>query len=119
MDEAPMHNLMSGYHVGYAQDLKTGDKASMLATAQDLGQFIRALNDGRVFEDAKEQSIYESLYEIEHTGLLTGYQTLAKYRDDTVIIQFTSTTNFDGYHSGLSEILYGKITQLLDQQEKP
>lgn len=119
VDETPLHEVMSGYHVGYEQDLKTGDKGSMLATAEDLGQFLRALNEGRVFDDAKELSLYESLYEKEHTGLLPGYQTLAKYRDDTVIIQFTSTTNFEGYHWGLSEILYGKITQLLDQQENP
>ena len=45
-----MDDVMSGYYVGYDADLKTDDIGSMLATAEDLGKFIRALNDGSVLK---------------------------------------------------------------------
>ena len=40
---------MSGYYVGIETDFKT-NKNGMLATAEDVGIFLRALNDGSVFE---------------------------------------------------------------------
>ena len=43
-------DVMSGYYVGYDADLKTNNLGSMLATAEDLSKFIRALNDGSVFQ---------------------------------------------------------------------
>ncbi|MBZ0244234.1 MAG: beta-lactamase family protein, partial [Bacteroidales bacterium] len=49
--EVNMDDVMSGYYVGYDADLKTDDIGSMLATADDLGRFIRALNDGSAFKD--------------------------------------------------------------------
>lgn len=72
----------------------------MLATAEDLGKFIRALNDGSVFQDKKEQEIYTSIYEYGHTGLIPGYQTIAKYHKDidAVVIQFTNTVDCEGYN---------------------
>lgn len=70
----------------------------MLATAEDLGIFLRALNDGSVFNEG-EQQIYSSIYVYEYTGLIVEYQSMAKYHKDidTVIIPFNNTTNFDGY----------------------
>lgn len=110
-----MDDVMSGYYVGYDQDLKTEDIGSMLATAEDLGKFIRVLNEGSVFQDKKEQEIYSALYEYGHTGLIPGYQTIAKYDSDmdAVVIQFTNTVNFDGYNWSLSEIMYNRILKIL------
>lgn len=110
-----LDDVMSGYYVGYENDLKTVDNDDMLATAEDLGKFIRALNEGLVFKDKKEQEIYTSIYKYEHTGLIPGYQTIAKYHKDidAVIIQFTNTVNFDGYNWSLSEIMYNRIVKII------
>ncbi len=110
-----MDDVMSGYYVGYDSDLKTNNVGSILATAEDLSKFIRALNDGSVFRDNKEQAIYASLYKYEHTGLIPGYQTIAKYHKDidAVVIQFTNTVNFDGYNWSMSEIMYNRIIKIL------
>jgi len=108
-------DVMSGYYVGYDTDLKTDNVGSILATAEDLSIFIRALNDGTVFRDKKEQEIYSSIYKFEHTGLIPGYQTIAKYHKDidVVVIQFTNTVNFDGYNWNMSEIMYNRIIRIL------
>lgn len=109
-----MDDLMSGYYVGVEEDIKTTDYASMVATAEDVGIFLRALNDGTLLNE-KEQEIYTSLYEYNHTGLIPGYQSIAKYhRDiDTVVIQFVNTTDFEGYTWSLSEIVYDRIVNVL------
>jgi CubicO group peptidase (beta-lactamase class C family) len=109
-----MDDLMSGYYVGVEEDIKTTDYASMIATAEDVGIFLRALNDGSLLNE-EEQEIYASLYEYNHAGLIPGYQSIAKYhRDiDTVVIQFVNTTNFDGYTWSLSEIVYDRIVEVL------
>ncbi|WP_109677995.1 serine hydrolase domain-containing protein [Dyadobacter jejuensis] len=116
--EVNMDDVMSGYYVGYPHDLKTQD-VGMLATADDLGKFIRALNDGSVFKDRKEQDIYSSIYEFGHTGLVPGYQTIAKYDQDldAVVIQFTNTVNFQGYNWNMSEVMYSRILKILRKKE--
>ncbi len=53
----------------------------MLATAEDVGIFLRALNDGSVFDEG-EQEIYSSIYVYEHAGWVPGYQSIAKYHED-------------------------------------
>lgn len=113
-------DVMSGYYVGYDADLKTDNNGSMLATAEDLGKFIRALNDGSLFKDKKEQEIYSSIYKYEHTGLIPGYQTIAKYHKaiDAVVIQFTNTVDFEGYNWNLSEIEYNRILKILRANRK-
>jgi D-alanyl-D-alanine carboxypeptidase len=110
-----INDVMSGYYVGYDMDLKTDNISSILSTAEDLSKFIRALNDGSVFRDKKEQEIYSSIYKYEHTGLIPGYQTIAKYHKDidAVVIQFTNTVNFDGYNWNVSEIMYNRIVKIL------
>ncbi|MGB0833997.1 MAG: serine hydrolase domain-containing protein [Psychrobium sp.] len=111
--EAPAGEVMSGYYVGIEDDLKQNYYGSMIATAQDVAVFLRALNDGSLLND-KEQAIYKDVYKFEHTGLVPGYQSIARYDSgtDTVIIQFTNTTNFQGYNWELSEILYSRISKL-------
>ncbi|WP_215226850.1 serine hydrolase domain-containing protein [Echinicola shivajiensis] len=115
IQDVNLDDVMSGYYVGYESDLKTDHNGSMLATAEDLGKFLRALNDGSVFKNKEEQEMYSSIYVYEHTGLIPGYQSIAKYHQDinTVVIQFTNTTNFDGYNWNLSEIIYGRIIKII------
>lgn len=116
--EVDLDDLMSGYYVGYEEDLKYNNfinaAGSMVATAEDVGIFLRALNDGSLFDEG-EQEIYSSIYTYEHTGLLPGYQSIAKYfpDTDTVVIQFNNTTNFDGYDWNLAEIIYGRVVKIV------
>jgi D-alanyl-D-alanine carboxypeptidase len=113
VSEVDIDDVMSGYYVGYEDDFKTED-VGMLATAEDVGIFLRALNDGSVFDEG-EQEIYSSIYVYEHTGLVPGYQSIAKYHKDidTIVIQFMSTTNFDGYNWNLSQVFYSRIEKIL------
>lgn len=115
IQDVNLNDVMSGYYVGYDADLKTENVGSILATAEDLSKFIRALNDGSVFRNKKEQEIYTSIYKYEHTGLIPGYQTIAKYYKDidVVVIQFVNTVNFEGYNWNLSEIMYSRIVKIL------
>jgi len=114
LKEINLDNLMGGYYVGIDHDIKRADYGSMLATAEDVGIFLRALNDGSLFDEG-EQDIYSSIYVYEHTGLVPGYQSIAKYHKDidTVVIQFVNTTDFDGYTWTLSEIVYNRIVKIL------
>lgn len=118
IQDVNLDDVMSGYYVGYNKDLKTDNVGSILATAEDLSIFIRALNDGSVFRDKKEQEIYSSIYKYEHTGLIPGYQTIAKYYKDidAVVIQFTNTVNFDGYNWNMSEVMYNRIVKILKKK---
>lgn len=118
LSEVNIDDVMSGYYVGYDEDFKTEERG-MLATAEDVGIFIRALNDGSVFNEG-EQEIYASIYVFEHTGLVVGYQSIAKYHKDidTVVIQFNNTTNFDGYNWNLSEIIYNRIVKIVRSEKK-
>lgn len=113
LSDVDIENVMSGYYVGYEDDFKT-EEQGMLATAEDVGIFLRALNDGSLFEEG-EQEIYSSIYVYEHTGLVLGYQSIAKYHKDidTVVIQFNNTTNFDGYDWNLAEIIYSRIVKIV------
>ncbi len=115
--EVDTNELMSGYYVGVEDDIKTADYGSMVATAEDVGIFLRALNDGSLFESG-EQEIYSSIYGYDHTGLIPGYQSIAKYHPDldAVVIQFVNTTNFDGYTWNLSEIVYNRIVKILRKE---
>lgn len=114
LGEVNIDDVMSGYYVGSEKDFKTEDTGLMLATAEDVGKFLRALNDGSVFKEG-EKEIYSSIYVYEHTGLLPGYQSIAKYfKDiDTVVIQFNNTSNFDGYDWTLAEIIYSRIVKIV------
>jgi len=116
LSEVDLEDVMSGYDVGYDADLKYNDftspAGSMVATAQDVGIFLRALNDGSLLNE-KEQAIYSSIYKYEHTGLLPGYSSIARYHKDidAVVIQFANTSG--GYTWNLSEIVYNRIVKIL------
>jgi CubicO group peptidase (beta-lactamase class C family) len=114
LNEVKLNNVMSGYYVGYEEDFKAREYG-MLASAEDVRIFLRALNDGSVFEDGEEE-IYPYVY--EHGGLVVGYQSLAKYNKelDAVVVQFINTTDFDGYEWNLSEITINRIIKILGRK---
>ena len=118
LQEIDMNRLMSGYYVGIEEDIKTDDNGSMIATAEDVAKFIRALNDKSIFTE-NEAEIYADLYKYNHTGLVPGYQTIANYHKelDAVVIQFTNTTDFNGYEWSLSEINYNRIIKILERKQ--
>ena len=100
----------------------------MIATAQDVGIFLRALNDGSLLND-DEQAIYSSIYEYEHTGWVPGYFSIARYHEDidTVVIQFVSTTGGEtwgtanvvgGKATAISTIIYNRIVRILHREKK-
>lgn len=111
LNEVDLADVMSGYYVGYDEDFKANEYG-MLATAEDVGIFLRALNDGSVFDEG-EQEIYP--YEYNHGGLVIGYQSLAEYHKDidAVVVQFINTTDFNGYEWNLSEININRIVKIL------
>lgn len=117
LKEVNIENVMSGYHVGHPFDLKT-DEHGMLATAEDVGIFLRALNDGSLFDEG-EQEIYSSVYKYEHAGWVPGYQSFAKYHKDidAVIIEFYSTTDSKLYNWNLSEIINKRISKIVKRQK--
>lgn len=115
INEVDLDDVMSGYYVGHEEDFKAREYG-MLATAEDVGIFLRALNDGSVF-DQGEQEIYP--YEYNHGGLVVGYQSLAEYHEDidAVVVQFINTTDFEGYEWNLSEIVINRIVKILRRKE--
>lgn len=119
LQKVDMDNVMSGYYVEIDQDFKFEDTGLMLATAEDVGIFIRSLNDGSVFKEG-EQEIYSSVYVYNHTGLIPGYQSIAEYHEDidTVVIQFNNTTNFNGYDWNLAEIIYNRIVKIVKKKNR-
>jgi CubicO group peptidase (beta-lactamase class C family) len=115
LNEVNIDDVMSGYYVGVDEDMKTHENG-MLATAEDVGIFLRALNDGAVFDEG-EQELYPYVY--EHGGLVPGYQSLAAYHKDinTVVVQVMNTTNFGGYEWNLSEIIINRIVKILRRKK--
>jgi len=108
LSEVNMEDVMSGYHVGHPFDLKA-DEHGMLATAEDVGTFLRALNDGTLFTPGEH----------EHSGWVPGYQSFAKYHKglDAVVIEFYSTTDAKLYNWNLSEIINNRIVKILKKQK--
>ena len=99
---------------------------SLVAEQEDVGIFLRALNDGSLLND-NEQAIYSSIYEYEHTGLIPGYFSIARYHSDidTVVVQFVNTAGgtpivplFDtagGTKVMVSKVVYNRIVRILRQ----
>ncbi len=124
LHDVDVDDVMSGYWVGWEPDLKSNYFASMIATAEDVGIFLRALNDGSLLT-ADEQAIYSTIYEYDHTGLLPGYQSIARYHKelDTVVVQFVNTAGgtplvplFDtggGTKVTVAHVVYNRIIQIL------
>lgn len=115
LNEVNIDDVMSGYHVGYPYDLKTDD-IGMLASAEDVGIFLRALNDGSLL-NKEEQEIYSSIYEYAHKGWVPGYQSIAKYHkdQDLILIQFTNTTDPKLYNWNLADIEYNRVRKIIEK----
>lgn len=88
---------------------------SMVTTAQDVGIFLRALNDGSLLSKDK-QAIYSSIYEYGHTGLLPGYQSIARYHKDmdAVVIQFVNTSGGNAWT--VSSTIFNRVIRILRKQ---
>ncbi len=108
LDEVEFDDVVSGYWYEYDDDLRFLE-GSMIATAEDVGIFLRALNDGSLLND-DEQAIYSSIYEYDHDGWVPGYHSMARYHEDidTVVVQFVSTTGGETW--GMANIIGGKAT---------
>lgn len=122
LDEVAFDDVVSGYWYEYDDDLRFLE-GSMVATAEDVGTFLRALNDGSLLNE-DEQAIYSSIYEYAHDGWVPGYHSMARYHEDidTVVIQFVNTTGGDtwgtanvvgGKATALSTIIYNRIVRIL------
>ena len=111
IDEVDLDDVMSGYYVGLDHDFKPID-FGMMATAEDVGIFLRALNDGSLLND-DEQAIYSSIYGYEHKGWVLGYQSIARYHEDidTVVIQFVNTVSDETELTAL--VVYNRIVRIL------
>ncbi|MCX2678951.1 serine hydrolase [Galbibacter sp. EGI 63066] len=118
LSEVDSSKVVSGYDSHYDKDVKMLDfvspGGSMVATVQDVGIFLRALNDGSLL-NKEEQTIYSSIYKYGHTGLLPGYQSIARYHKntDTVVIQFVNTSGGNAWT--ISEIVYNRIIKILSR----
>jgi len=118
--EVDPNDVMSGYYIGYDADLKSNDftrpGGSMVASAEDVGKFLRALIDGSLF-NAEEQAIYSSVYEYEHTGWLDGYTSIARYHPDidAVVVQFVNTSSDELFWLELERV-YKRIARMLEKR---
>ncbi len=112
-------DVVSGHHRPYEVDFKeieyVAPGGAMVATAQDAGLFLRALNDAS-FLNASEQAIYSSIYEYGHKGWVLGYQSIARYHKDidTVVVQFVNTTGRDTELTAI--VVYNRIVRILRGQ---
>jgi D-alanyl-D-alanine carboxypeptidase len=118
--EVDSNEVMSGYYKGYDPDLKSNEYTrpggSMVATAEDVGLFLRFLIDGTLFSK-EEQDIYSSIYEYEHTGWSPGYTSIARYNSDidAIVVQFVNT----GYNRLFwveLEGVYDRINRILEKE---
>jgi CubicO group peptidase (beta-lactamase class C family) len=114
-DVADHSRLMSGYFVGYEDDLKGLDQG-YVASASDVGRFVRALNDGSVFA-GNAAEVYADLYEFGHDGWVLGYLSKAWYHADidTVVVQFINTNGDDTVL--LNDIISGRVVDILGARE--
>jgi len=118
LSEVDLEDVVSGYHTGYDGDLKEQGYVipggSMVATVQDVGVFLRALVDGLLLRE-DEQAIYTSVYWYEHTGLLPGYQSIARYHEDmdAVVVAFVNTSG--GNMWTIAEMVYSRIVGIVSE----
>jgi D-alanyl-D-alanine carboxypeptidase len=114
--QADLAQVVSGHHPAHAGDLRSVDYAlpggSMVATAEDVGRFARALRDGTLLT-ASEQAVYASLYPYDHTGLLPGYLSIVRHDHelDAVVVLFANTSAAGGW--GQIEAAHTRVVRWL------
>lgn len=117
-----LDDVMSGYLVGWDPDVKDWDHwrpgGSMIATAEDVAVFVRALNDGSLFTE-EEQAIYTSVYKYKHTGWLPGYTSIVEYHNDidAVVVQFVNTSSGEMFWFDLRRV-YSRVLRILEKEQK-
>ena len=111
INDVNQDKVMSGYYIGYPDDFKYLDQG-MISTAEAVGKFVRALNDGSLFTE-EEAEIYQGLYKYQHDGWVLGYWSRARYYADidTVVVQFVNTTGDDTLL--LSQIVHNRIVDII------
>jgi len=111
LSDVDIDHVMKGYYVGVEEDFTDLD-FGMLATAEDVGLFIRALNEGSFFNE-NEKAIYDSIYEYGHKGWVLGYQSIAYYHEDidTVVVQFVNTVSNETELT--TQVVYDRIVRIL------
>lgn len=109
LEQVNPEELVSGYWENI--DRKTQDYVipggSMIATAQNVATFLRALNTGSLL-NTEERQLYRYWY--SHSGWLPGYQSVANYYPDidAVVVVFVNSTGNGSeniMNTGLSQIL--------------
>lgn len=120
LDQVDLQELASGYHQPYEEDWREvkyiSASGAMVATAPDVGIFLRALNDGSLLSE-EEQAVYSGIYDYEHTGWVLGYQSIARYLDDidAVVVQFVNTTSESGDAELTARVVYDRIVRILSR----
>jgi len=118
---ADTNRVMSGYLIGWDPDIRSWDfplpGGNMVATAEDVGTFLRALIDGSLLTE-EEQAIYSAVYEYEHTGWLPGYTSIARYHSDmdAIVIQFVNTSGTGAFWIELERI-YNRIVRCVEDNK--
>jgi len=121
LSEVDIDSVMSGYFVGYEHDIKYNDfiqpGGSMVATAEDVGIFLRALIDGTLL-NSEEQEIYSSVYKYDHTGDLPGYRSIARYHVDidAIVIQFVNTSAENFKYWPKFRRGYNRLVRILEKE---
>ena len=120
VDDVEIERIPGGYDPGWPEEnfrprAHHVPGGTMVASAEDTGIFLRALNDGTLFTDT-EQAIYSSVYEYGHTGLLAGYSSIARYHADidAVVIQFVNTSGGNSWTA--TEVVYDRVVRILRRE---
>jgi CubicO group peptidase (beta-lactamase class C family) len=120
MDDVDINRIPGGYDPGWPDEnfrsrVHHVPGGTMVATAEDTGIFLRALNDGTLFTE-EEQAIYSSIYEYGHTGLVAGYSSIARYHPDidAVVIQFVNTSGGNSWTA--TEVVYDRVVRILRRE---
>lgn len=119
--DADTNKVMSGYVKGWDADVRSIDfplpGGNMIATAEDVGIFLRALVDGSLLSP-EEQQIYSEVYKYGHTGWLPGYTSIARYHSDidAVVVQFVNTSGKEIFWLKL-ESMYNKIIHCVENEK--
>ena len=120
MADADLTRIPGGYDPGWPEEnfkprVHFVPGGTMVATAEDTGIFLRALNDGSLFTE-EEQAVYSSIYVYEHTGLVAGYSSIARYHADidAVVIQFVNTSGGNSWTA--TEVVYDRVMRILRRE---
>ncbi|MFQ3229930.1 serine hydrolase domain-containing protein [Reinekea sp.] len=118
--EVNLSEVIKGYVIGdddgdvYWQMEHVQPSGSMVASAEDVAVFVRALIDGTLLT-TNEQKIYSSVYEYEHTGWLPGYTSIVRYHSDidAVVVMFVNTSYGQLFWLDLERV-YDRIVRVLE-----